>query len=190
MLSRERRDLNAAVRAYLAAAGYKLAALTFAEEAGVGAAAANPGPGSCPALPDLLRRDAEREGALAEAAAARADREAMAGELAAARARVAELQARAAPAVHCFRWCPPMGLGHVTQGSIETNITSNAHGKAQQQARDSSQSQWVEPLHGAGVDGCADAGGQPAARGRGVRAAQAGLAGRSGGGRRGARARR
>lgn len=105
MLRRERRDLNAAVRAYLAAAGYKLAALTFAEEAGVGAAA-NPGPGSCPALPDLLRRDAEREGALVDAAAARADREVMAGELAAALARVTELQARAAlPCAH-FRWCP------------------------------------------------------------------------------------
>lgn len=101
MLRRERRDLNAAVRAYLVAAGYKLAALTFAEEAGVGAAA-NPNPGSCPALPDLLRRDAEREGALAEAAAARGHREVMAGELAAARARVAELQARAAAPLHCF----------------------------------------------------------------------------------------
>ena len=109
-MRRERRDLNAAVRAYLAAAGYKLAALTFAEEAGVGAAA-KPGPGACPALPDLLRRDAEREGALAEAAAARADREVMAGELAAARARVAELQARAALPLHCFRLCPQAGSG-------------------------------------------------------------------------------
>jgi hypothetical protein len=97
---RERRELNAAVRGYLAAAGYKLSVLTFGEEAGVAApTGAVPGPGAdaAPSLPELLRRDAERAGALAAAAAAEAERARMAAELAAAQARAAELQARGPP---------------------------------------------------------------------------------------------
>lgn len=90
--------MNTAVRAYLAAAGYKLAALTFAEEAGLAQGGpttpGNPNPGGCPALPELLRRDAEREGALAAAAAAEAERACMAEALADAQARAAELQVR------------------------------------------------------------------------------------------------
>ena len=135
VLRRERRDLNVAVRAYLAAAGYKLAALTFAEEAGV-AAAANPSSGSCPALPDLLRRDAEREAALVGAARARAEHELMAGELATARARVTELQARATlrlrssnvaleQGLGCIATC---GTGHQHQAALQARMRGAAAG--------------------------------------------------------------
>ncbi len=118
---RERRELNAAVRGYLGAAGYKLSALTFGEEAGVAApAGAAPGPGAdaAPSLPELLRRDAERAGALAAAAAAEAERTQMAAELAAAQARAAELQARGPPGGRLSCAVGRAGVGAVEREAV------------------------------------------------------------------------